>query len=107
MACCNAGILSVLLNGAETWISYAYQLKRLQSFHARLRRKVLDTKWQDKVTNLEVHANSNQKCIETIIGMKSLKWLQSWPEETETLANFHVFLMFLMMSRRKRTFRTF
>ena len=40
-----------------------------------LLRKVIGIKWQDKVTNLEVLDKSGQKCIDTIIGMKRLKWL--------------------------------
>ena len=75
MAVYNACILSTLLYGAETWITYAHQLKRLQSSHTRLLRKVIGIKWQDKVTNLEVLDKSGQKCIDTIIGMKRLKWL--------------------------------
>ena len=40
-----------------------------------LLRKVIGIKWQDKVTNFEVLDKSGQKCIDTIIGMKRLKWL--------------------------------
>ena len=75
MAVYNACILSSLLYGAETWITYAHQLKRLQSFHTRLLRKGIGIKWQDKGTNLEVLENSGQKCIDTSIGTKRLKWL--------------------------------
>ena len=75
MAVCHACILSTLLYGAETWITYAHQLKRLQSFHTRLLRKVIGNKWEDKATNLEVLDKSGQECIDTIIGMKRLKWL--------------------------------
>ena len=75
MAVYNAYIMSTLFYGAETWTTYAHQLKRLQSFHTRLLRKFLGIKWQDKVTNLKILEKSGQKCIDTIIGMKRLKWL--------------------------------
>ena len=36
--------------------------------------KLIGIKWQDEVTNLEVIAISYHNCIETILGMQSLKW---------------------------------
>ena len=61
--------------GCETWTIYSRQEKRLNSFHLRCLRKLLNIKWQDKVTNTEVLEKANLPSIQTIIRTKRLRWL--------------------------------
>lgn len=49
-----AGILSALLYGSESWKTYAWQEKRLHTFHMTCLRCILSVHWNDKVSNSEV-----------------------------------------------------
>ena len=60
-------ILSTLLQGSETWTSYAGQEKRLNIFHLRCLRKILGITWDDKKTNTEVLKTANLQTILTIL----------------------------------------
>ena len=44
-------VLSTLLYGSESWPTYARQEKRLNGFHLGCLRRLLQIKWQDRVTN--------------------------------------------------------
>ena len=55
----NACVVSTLLYGSETWTTYARQERRLNSFHLRCLRRILDILWEDKVPNTEVLSRAN------------------------------------------------
>ena len=70
-----ACVLSTLLYGAETWTSYASQEKRLNSFHMRCLRKILNVTWQDKITNSDILQRAGLTSIHGLLRSKRLKWL--------------------------------
>ena len=70
-----ACVLSTLLYGSETWTTYAKQERRLNSFHQRCLRKILRIRWSDKVSNEEVLQRTNQTSIQSMLGIRRLRWL--------------------------------
>ena len=54
-----AVVLTSLLYGCETWTLYRKQIKQLEGFHMRSLRRIIDIRWQDKVTNLQVLDRAN------------------------------------------------
>ena len=70
-----ACVLSTLLYGSESWTTYAGQEKRLNSFHLRCLRRLLQIKWQDKVTNTEVLQRAGIPSLFTLLSRKRLKWI--------------------------------
>ena len=46
-----ACVLITLLYSSEAWTTYTSQEKKLNSFHLRCLRRILDISWQDKITN--------------------------------------------------------
>ena len=75
MAVYNACIISTLLYGSETWTTHARQEKRLNSFHLRCLRRILDISWQDKVTNIEVLSRAGLPTMYTLLRQRRLRWL--------------------------------
>ena len=70
-----ACVLSILLYGSESWTIYAGQEKQLNSFHLRCLRRLLQIKWQDKVTNTEVLQRAGIPSLFALLSRKRLKWL--------------------------------
>ena len=70
-----ACVLTALLYGSDTWTLYSNQEKRLNSFHMRCLRKLLNIKWQDKVTNAEVLRKAQIPSLYTTLRIKRLRWL--------------------------------
>ena len=70
-----ACVLSTLLYGSESWTTYAGQEKRLNSFHLRCLRRLLQIKWQDMVTNTEVLQRAGIPSMTALLSQKRLRWL--------------------------------
>ena len=70
-----ACVLSTLLYGSESWTTYAGQEKRLNSFHLRCLRRLLQIKWQDMVTNTEVLQRAGIPSMAALLSQKRLRWL--------------------------------
>ena len=75
MAVYNACVLSTLLYGSESWTTYARQEKRLNTFHLRSLRRILNITWQEKVTNTEVLSRSGLPSMFTLLRQRRLRWL--------------------------------
>ena len=69
-----AVVLTSLLYGCETWTLYRKQIKQLESFHMRSLRRIMDIRWQDKVTNLQVLDRANAVSIEALLLKAQLRW---------------------------------
>jgi len=70
-----ACVLSSLLYGSESWTTYARQENRLESFHIRCLRRILDIKWQDRVTNTAVLEKTNSLSAHLMLCQRRLRWL--------------------------------
>ena len=58
-----ACVLSTLLYGSESWVTYARQENRMESFHLCCLRRILGITWQDKVTNTAVLGSAGSHSI--------------------------------------------
>ena len=68
-------VLSTLLYGSETWTLYSKQEKKLNTFHMRNLRKILNLTWHDKVPNTEVLRRSDAPSIYELLRRNRLRWL--------------------------------
>ena len=69
-----AVVLTSLLYGCETWTLYRKHIKQLEGFHMRSLRSIMDIRWQDKVTNLQVLDRANAVSIEALLFKAQLRW---------------------------------
>ena len=70
-----ACVLSTLLYGSESWTTYAHQERRLNSFHMRCLRRILNISWKDHVTNEDVLAQTKMPTIFGLLLQRRLRWL--------------------------------
>lgn len=70
-----AVVLTSLLYGCESWTLYRRHLKQLERFHMRSLRSILNIKWQDRVTNIEVLDRAEMISIEAMILKSQLCWV--------------------------------
>lgn len=75
MAVYKACIVSTLLYGSETWTTYAKQERKLNSFHMRCLRRILNIHWSDKVPNTQVLARTGLPTMFTLLRQRRLRWL--------------------------------
>ena len=71
----HACVLMTLLYGSETWTTYARQEKKLNSFHMRCLRRILQIKWQDRVPDTEVLEQANTCSLNALLAERRLRWL--------------------------------
>jgi len=60
-------VTPVLLYGSDTWTLNKSELSKLQAFHMRNQRLIMNIKWYDKVRNVEIAAQTGLPHIGTII----------------------------------------
>ncbi|XP_018010145.1 uncharacterized protein LOC108667613 [Hyalella azteca] len=65
--------LSTLLNGCETWTTYAGNERKLKGFHMRCLRRILQIKWQHRVPNSVVLEGSNMISLLSVLSERRLK----------------------------------
>ena len=70
-----ACVINTLLYASETWTTYARQEKRLETFNQRCLRRILNIKWQDKITNAEVLQRAHCLSMYTMLTKRRLRWL--------------------------------
>ena len=69
-----AVVLSTLLYGSESWVLYRKQLRLLECFHQRCLRSILNIRWQDHITNMEVLERAQLPSIECTLLVRQLRW---------------------------------
>ena len=70
-----AYVLSTLLYNSEAWTTYTRQEKKLNSFHLRCLRRIIDISWQDKITNTEVLKRASSFSMYTLLSQRLFRWL--------------------------------
>ena len=70
-----AYVLSTLLYSSEAWTTYTRQERKLNSFHLRCLRRILEISWQDKITNTEVLERASSFSMYTLLSQQRLRWL--------------------------------
>ena len=70
-----ACVLSTLLYGSETWTTYAKQETKLNVFHIRCLRKIMNISWEDKKTNTEILDKAGSTTGSAMLSTRRLRWL--------------------------------
>ena len=70
-----ACVLSTLLYGSEPWTLHARHEHKLNTFHLRNLRRILNIIWQDKVSNTEVLERANLPSMYSLLKQRRLRWL--------------------------------
>lgn len=69
-----AVVVSTLLYACETWTIYSKDLKKLEQFHQKKLRTIMQIKWDDYVSNINVLKRANVTSIEAMIMKHRLRW---------------------------------
>ena len=69
-----AVVLTTLLYGSETWVTYRSHIRLLERFHQRCLRTILNIHWSDYVTNVEVLEQAEIPSIEAMLLKFQLRW---------------------------------
>ena len=69
-----AVVLTTLLYGSETWVTYRSHIRLLERFHQRCLRTILNIIWSDFVTNVEVLEQADIPSIEAMLLKSQLRW---------------------------------
>lgn len=69
-----AVVLTTLLYGSESWVTYRHHLQLLERFHQRCLRTILEIHWSDYVTNVEVLEQAGIASIEAMLLKSQLRW---------------------------------
>ena len=69
-----AVVLTTLVYGSESWVTYWNHLKLLERFHQRCLRTILNIHWSDYITNLIVLEQADITSIEAMLLKIQLRW---------------------------------
>ena len=69
-----AVVLTTLLYGSESWVTYRHHMRLLERFHQRCLRTILNIHWTDYVTNVEVLELAEIPSIEAMLLKSQLRW---------------------------------
>ena len=67
----SVAILSSLLYGSETWTPYRRRIKKLDNFHMKRLRRILNLQWQDRIPNTEILNRCKITGVEVMIMQNS------------------------------------
>ena len=70
-----ACVVSTLLYGSESWTIRARQEHKLNAFHMRCLRRILDVRWQDKVSNTTVLDRAGILSMYSLLKQRRMRWL--------------------------------
>ena len=70
-----ACVMSTLLYGSESWTPYTRHGRRLNTFHLRCLRRILQIKWQVRVPNTEVLERASMLSMQTTLSERRLRWI--------------------------------
>jgi len=70
-----ACVLSTLLYGSETWTTYSYQERRLNTFHMRCLKRILNITWQDHVPHQDILKRTSIPSMYSLLRQRRLRWL--------------------------------
>jgi len=74
LAVYKATVVPVLLYGSETWTLYRYQRKKLESFHHRCLRTILNVNWHQYIADHKVVEMSKLPSIHAMLLKRRLQW---------------------------------
>ena len=69
-----AVVLTTLLYGSESWVTYRHHLRLLERFHQRCLRSILNIHWSDYITNVEVLQQAGITSVEAMVMKTQIRW---------------------------------
>jgi len=69
-----AVVITTLLYGSQSWVTYRSHLRLLERFHQRCLRTILGIHWSDFTTNVEVLEQAGITSIETMLLRTQVRW---------------------------------
>jgi len=69
-----AVVVTTLLYGSESWVTYRSHLRLLDRFHQRCLRTILGIHWSEFTTNVEVLEQAGITSIEAMLLRTQLRW---------------------------------
>jgi len=70
-----ACVLSTLLYGSETWTTLMRHERRLNTFHMRCLKRLLEIKWQDRIPYSDILERAGIPSMYAILAQRRLRWL--------------------------------
>ena len=70
----SAVVLTTLLYGSESWVTYRHHVRTLERFHQRCIRSILNIRWWDKVSDVETLEKAKLHSIEALLLRNRLRW---------------------------------
>ena len=70
-----ACVVSILLYGSGSWTLLSRQERRLNSFHMRCLRRILDISWRDTMTNNAVLERAGIPTMFSLLKQRRMRWL--------------------------------
>ena len=67
-------VITSLLYACESWTTYSRHLKKLNHFHFNCLRRLVRTRWQDKVPHTEILQRSGMTSVSTMVMKAQLRW---------------------------------
>ena len=75
LAVYHAVVLPCLLYASETWTYYRRHVRQLDRFHLSCLRKIMNVRWQDRVSNVEVLQRARTVGMEALLIKAKLRWV--------------------------------
>ena len=69
-----AVVLTTLLYGCETWTVYSRHARKLNHFHTKSLRQILNIRWQDKIPDTQVLERANIPSVYTLLQKSQARW---------------------------------
>lgn len=70
-----AVVVPTLLYSSESWVTYSYHLRKLETFHQRCLRSILGISWRDRQRNEDVLTQAGCRSITELVADAHLRWL--------------------------------
>ena len=70
----SAVVLTTLLYGSESWVTYKHHIRILERFHQRCLRSILNIRWWDHVSDVETLEKAKLNSIEALLLRNRLRW---------------------------------
>jgi hypothetical protein len=74
LAVYRAVVLTTLLYGSETWVTYSKNLQAPEQYNQRCLRRIMNVHWSEYRTNNSIHTESGIASVEALIVKNKMRW---------------------------------
>lgn len=69
-----AVVMHALLYACVSWTVYRRYARKLNQFHLSLKRKIMKTRWQEKISDADVVSRANIPTVFTMLMKHHIRW---------------------------------